>query len=160
MKRGSIIFLRGVVFLLGIAILAIYIFVLPWFSNIMAEMLPELSFWRYLATIGWYATAVPVFLGLYQSLKLLSYIDKNKAFLELSAKSLASIKYCLVSTSILLMAGLPMVFFIADADDAPGLILIGLAIAFIPIVIASFAAVLQTLLKEAIDIKSENDSTI
>jgi hypothetical protein len=38
--------------------------------------------------------------------------------------------------------------------------LIGLIIAFAPAVIATFAAVLQKLLKEAIEIKSENDSTI
>ena len=42
-------------------------------------------------------------------------------------------------------------------DDAPGVILIGLILIFASMVIAVFAAVLQKLLKEAIDIKSEND---
>ncbi len=160
MKRGSTFFLRGVVFLIGIAVLALYIFALPRFANIAAEMLPALAYLRYPAVIGWYATSIPFFFALYQTLRLLSYIDKNKAFSDLSVKALKNIKYCAVSIGILLMAGLPTVYFIADIDDAPGLMLIGLVIAFVPIVISTFAAVLQRLLKEAIDIKSENDSTI
>jgi capsular polysaccharide biosynthesis protein len=45
-------------------------------------------------------------------------------------------------------------------DDAPGAIVIGLVIIFASIVIAVFAAVLEKLLRTAIDIKSENDLTI
>ncbi|MED4598856.1 DUF2975 domain-containing protein, partial [Bacillus subtilis] len=41
-----------------------------------------------------------------------------------------------------------------------GIIVIGLVIIFASMVIAVFAAVLQKLLKEAIDIKSENDLTV
>ncbi|MGV2643750.1 DUF2975 domain-containing protein, partial [Clostridium perfringens] len=47
-----------------------------------------------------------------------------------------------------------------EKDDAPGIILIGMALIFASIVIAVFAAVLQKLLQEAIDIKSENDLTV
>jgi hypothetical protein len=45
-------------------------------------------------------------------------------------------------------------------SGAPGGIVIGLVIIFASIVIAVFAAVLQKLLRNAIDIKSENDLTI
>ena len=48
----------------------------------------------------------------------------------------------------------------AEIDDAPGIIVIGLVIIFASMVIAVFAAVLQRLLQEAIDIKSENDLTV
>lgn len=48
----------------------------------------------------------------------------------------------------------------AERDDAPGIIVIGLIIIFASMVIAVFAAVLQKLLKEAIAIKSENDLTV
>ncbi|MBU0905405.1 MAG: DUF2975 domain-containing protein, partial [Firmicutes bacterium] len=40
---------------------------------------------------------------------------------------------------------------------APGLGLVGMVMIFAPLVIAVFAAVLQRLLQEAIEIKSEND---
>ena len=45
----------------------------------------------------------------------------------------------------------------ADIDDAPGLVIVGMIPIFASMVIAVFAAVLQRLLKEAIDIKEEND---
>ena len=55
---------------------------------------------------------------------------------------------------------MPIFYLIAEADDAPGIILIGMVIIFAALVIAVFAAVLQKLLQEAIDIKSENDLTV
>jgi hypothetical protein len=54
-------------------------------------------------------------------------------------------------------AGMPLFYLIAEMDDAPGIIVIGMVVIFASMVIAVFAAVLQRLLQEAIDIKSEND---
>jgi hypothetical protein len=53
--------------------------------------------------------------------------------------------------------GLPLFYIVADKDDAPGLVFVGTVIPFASMVIAVFAAVLQRLLQEAINIKSEND---
>ncbi|MNC71843.1 hypothetical protein D3C75_1228060 [compost metagenome] len=58
------------------------------------------------------------------------------------------------------MAGLPLFYLMAEKDDAPGIIVIGLVIIFASMVIAVFAAVLQKLLKEAIELKLENDLTV
>lgn len=58
------------------------------------------------------------------------------------------------------MPGLPFFYIVAKLEDAPGIMLIGLGIIFASTIIAVFAAVLQRLLQEAIDIKSENDLTI
>ena len=55
---------------------------------------------------------------------------------------------------------LPFVFLVAEKDDAPGLIIMGLVPIFASMVLAVFAAVLQKLLQEAIEIKSENDLII
>lgn len=55
---------------------------------------------------------------------------------------------------------MPLFYLIAEADDAPGIILIGMLLIFAALVIAVFAAVLQKLLQEAIHIKSENDLTV
>ncbi len=100
------------------------------------------------------------FFALYQTLKLLGYIDKNQAFSELSVKVLKNIKYCAITISALHVSFMPLLFLIAEVDDAPGLILMGMVIIFACIVVAVFATVLQKLLKNAIDIKSENDLTI
>lgn len=157
MKRETI-FLKVVVFLMGIPVLALCLFGLPSIAKEAAEHFP--THWVYPSIIGMYGAAIPFYAVLYQAYKLLSYIDKNIAFSELSVKSLKTIKYCAVSVSILFSASMPLFYLVADADDAPGLIILGLVIAFAPTVIAVFAAVLEKLLQDAIDIKSENDLTI
>jgi hypothetical protein len=104
-----------------------------------------------------YVSVIPFFVALYQAFKLLIYIDKNQAFSELSVKALKNIKFCAMTISGLYVVIMPFVYLVADLDDAPGLIIIGMVPIFASIVIAVFAAVLQRLLQEAIDIKSEND---
>lgn len=150
MKHGSTLFLKIFVILIGIPVLALCIFWVPGFVGYLPVPI----------ILGVYATAISYFFALYQALKLLSYIDKNKAFSELSVKTLKNIKYCAVTISIIYTVLIPFLFPIADADDAPGLVGFPIIIVFGSIVIAVFAAVLQRLLKEAIDIKSENDLTV
>lgn len=159
MKRETL-FLKLVVFIIGIPILGLCIFGLPWFANRMAEMNPELAYLQYPILIILYASAIPFFFALYQTLKLLNYIDNNKSFSELSVMALKNIKYCAIAISSLYVIGTPFLFQMADVDDAPGIAALGLVIIFASFVIAVFAAVLQKLLKDAIDIKSENDLTV
>src|SRR5690606_9880550 len=119
----------------------------------------ELAYVVFGILIIMYVSTIPFYFALYQTLKLLNYIDKNKAFSELSVTALKKIKNCAIIISGLYVVALPLVYVIAEWDDAPGLILIGMVIIGASMVIAVFAAVLQKLLKEAIDIKSENDLT-
>ncbi|AOL27248.1 DUF2975 domain-containing protein [Bacillus subtilis] len=160
MNRMSTIFLKIALVLIGIPILALCIFLVPKISNYSAELFPNIAYIKYLVFIYLYVTAIPFYFALYQAFKLLSYIDKNKAFSGLSVRALKNIKYCAVTISIFYAAGMPVFYLIAEIDDAPGIIVIGLVIIFASMVIAVFAAVLQKLLKEAIDIKSENDLTV
>ncbi|MDA5111097.1 DUF2975 domain-containing protein [Brevibacillus thermoruber] len=104
--------------------------------------------------------AIPFYFALYQAFKLLSYIDQNKAFSELSVIALKKIKYCAITINILYVVGMPLFYLMAEVDDAPGIIVIGLVMIFASMVIGVFAAVLQKLLKEAIEIKAENDLTV
>ncbi len=158
MKRGSTFFLKGAIVLIGLIVLGLCIFGLPWIANEAAEHYP--AYLLYPILIVLYTTAIPFFFALYQALKLLSYIDKNKAFSELSVKALKNIKYCATTISILYAVAMPLLFIIAEKDDAPGIIVLGLLFILASMVIAVFAAVLQKLLKDAIDIKSDNDLTI
>ncbi len=160
MKRGSTLFLKIAVILIGIPVLALCIFLVPEIANYAAELYPDIAYMKYLVLIGLYTTAIPFYFALFQAFKLLSYIDKNKAFSELSVRALKTIKYCAITISILYVLNMPLFYLMGEKDDAPGIIVIGLVMAFASIVIAVFAAVLQKLLKEAIDIKSENDLTV
>ncbi|WP_110928269.1 DUF2975 domain-containing protein [Bacillus massiliglaciei] len=145
---------------MGVPILALCIFLVPEIAGFTAELYPDHAYLKYLIFIDLYATAIPFYLALFQAFKLLRYIDKNKAFSDLSVWALKNIKNCALTISVLYVLGLPLFYLIAEADDAPGIILIGLILIFASMVIAVFAAVLQKLLKEAIDIKSENDLTV
>ncbi|OQP00271.1 hypothetical protein BSK33_13905 [Geobacillus sp. 44B] len=141
-------------------VLALCIFLLPGIAEYFAELNPKLDFLQYPFLIGLYVTAIVFFVALYQALKLLSYIDKNQAFSELSVKSLKNIKYCAITIGALYVVFMPLLYLMAEVDDAPGIILIGMVIIFGCMVVAVFASILQKLLKNAIDIKSENDLTI
>jgi hypothetical protein len=132
----------------------------PELGKLAAEMIPEFPFIRYPVCLVFYASAVPFYFALYQAFNLLRFIDKNIAFSERSVTALKKIKYCAVTISILHALLLPLFYLYAELDDAPGIVIIGCIVPFASMVIAVFAAVLQKLLKHAIDIKSENDLTI
>lgn len=160
MKRGTTLILKIAVILIGIPVLALCIFLVPEIGNFAVELYPNHAYIKYLVLIDLYATVIPFYFALYQAFKLLGYIDKNNAFSGLSVRVLKNIKYSAIAISILYVVGMPLFFLMADMDDAPGIILIGMVMIFASLVIAVFAAVLQRLLQEAIDIKSENDLTV
>lgn len=160
MKKGSTWFLRGVIFLMGIIALAIAIFAVPsMYKGIPAEY-PINQNLLNLFIAGLYVSAIPFFAALYQGLRLLHYIDKSTAFSESSVKALKNIKYSAIAMSISYLACIPLLFNIAEVDDAPGLGAIALAFTCAPLVIATFAAVLEKLLQNAISIKTENELTV
>lgn len=154
MKFGSTLFLKIVVCLLGLVVLALCIFVLP--NGIRT------THWGGYRPIllGMYIPAIPFFIALYQILKLLNYIDTNKAFSIQTIKTLKYIKVCAFIISGLYALGLPYIFYVAQLDDAPGVVLIGLIFTFAPLIVAVFATILQKLLTNAIDLKSENELAV
>ncbi|SFE41904.1 Protein of unknown function [Paenibacillus algorifonticola] len=160
MERGTTLFLKAAVIFMGIPVLALCVFLVPEIANFIAESYPDHAYLKYLFFIDLYAAAIPFYFALFQALKLLSYIDHNKAFSELSVRVLKNIKFCAILISCLYVAGMPFFYLITQKVDAPGIMVIGLVIIFASLVIAVFAAVLQRLLQEAIDIKSENDLTV
>ena len=153
MKKSSTILLRVVIYLIGLAVAGLYIILLGVSISGNAGMFLPLM-------LSMLVTAVPFFYALYQGLLLLSYIDKNSAFSELSVKAIKKIKYSAGVISVLYALMMPYIIYVSDKDDAPGGVVIGLVFIFAPFVIAVFAAVLERLLQNAIDIKSENDLTV
>lgn len=163
MKKGSTLLLKLAVIVMGIPVLLIAALVLP---KIVLEAMGFIGEgmqlpWIVLSLVAiMYISAIPFYMALYQALKLLGYIDRNEAFSDLSVVSLKKIRNYAFTISGLYAVALPFIFMIAEWDDAPGLALIGMVIVGASLVIAVFAAVLQRLLKQAIDIKQENDLTV
>ncbi|PGL51556.1 hypothetical protein CN914_06705 [Bacillus thuringiensis] len=139
--------------------LALCIFLVPEMANFVANLYPNIAPIKYLVFIVMYGAAVSFYVALYQAFNLLQYIDENTAFSELSVKWLKNIKRCAVTISGLYVLGLPLFHFIAKKMEPP-IGLVGLIIIFASFVSAVFTAILQRLLQEAINIKSENDLTV
>jgi len=154
MKRGSTLFLRLVIFIIGIGVLFLCVYGLP-------RVIGSFDLGGYdPILLGLYVPAIPFFIALYQGLRLLGFIDANKVFSHSSIRALKSIKYCAIAISGLFVVGMPYIFYVANQDDAPGVVLIGCVIIGASLVIGVFAAVLQKLLQNVVEIKSENDLTV
>lgn len=158
MKLGTTHFLKLAVFLMGIPVLALCIYGV--YDLISNPVNPDYAHVLYPIVIGVYLSVIPFFVALVQAFKLLRYIDKNQAFSQVSVNALKIIKFCAIIISVLYAVILPFVFPAAQLDDAPGLVIVGMVPILASLVIAVFAAVLQRLLQEAINIKSENDLTV
>lgn len=152
MKNGSTFVLKAVIFLIAAAVLVMCAFILFLIGQGAGDYLPVL--------IGMLIAAIPFFMGLYQAFRLLTNIDKDNAFSENSVTALKHIKYCAGIISVVYILLSPFIFIAAEKDDAPGAIVIGLVIIFASLVVSVFAAVLQKLLQNGMEIKSENDLTV
>lgn len=91
--------------------------------------------------IGLYAAAGCLFLALFHFWLLLNDIDRNGV---LPHKNLRAIRYCAIVFSVLyFLCAMPVIYLAADAEDAPGLILIGAFLDLFPIGVAAIMAVLE-----------------
>lgn len=158
MEKGKSIFLKIAVILLGLPVLAIGATGIPWLFKHPVN--PTYDQMIYPVVAGLYATTIPYLLALYQTFKLLSYIETSEAFSLMSVESLGAIKRCAFLISGIYLVMMPFVFGIAELDDAPGLILVGGVPVFASLAVAVFAAILEKLLQEALELKFENQLTI
>lgn len=158
MKNGSTLFLKITIFLMGLPVILLGIYGL--YSLVKNPPTPEYAHILYPVAAGIYVCAIPYFCTLRQAFLLLRYIDKNEAFSALSVKALRKIKYFAAIISGICVMIWPFIVLAAQKEEAPGLVIIGAAPAFASLTIAVFAAVLQRLLQEAINIKIENELTV
>lgn len=159
MKR-SILILRLAVFVAGAVMLAICGAV-AWLTMTSTNPSDDYYYLNYILLTGVLAASVPYFIALYQSQKLLVNIDASRAFSDSSVLALKAITRCAFADFLICaIAGLPFFYTVAQIEDAPGLILIGMAITGLAFVISVFASILNRLLQEVIAMKSENDLTI
>lgn len=142
MKRSSAIFLK-VAFFIASLILTIFIFLLPMVITGLSRVIPVSPYLQYIGFIGLYGAVTPFLFALYQTIKFLRYINKNKALSEQSVNALKNIRYCGFTISALYVIAMPLLFLMADGDDAPGIILFALMVILSTSISAIFANVLE-----------------
>jgi hypothetical protein len=143
MKQRKTLFLKLGLFLIVFPILTFFVFVLPWVVSGLVEVFPVPPYLQYLGFIGLYGAIVPFLFALYQAIKLLSHINKNNALSQIPVMALKNIKYSARTISALYVIGMPLIFRMGDADDAPGLVLFGLIIILVAGVSAVYAAIFE-----------------
>lgn len=165
MKRGSTLFLKAAILLIGMVVLAGMI----WFPQTegRAANLDLISIYSDPFIIYIYIGSIPFFVGLYQAFKLLNLIDANeqgsstsKAFSQAAVNTLKYMKFASLALIGFITLALFYIHFAAQGDDPAGPTAIGILASFAITVIATAAAVFERLLQNAVDIKSENDLTV
>lgn len=101
-KQGSTTFLKIIIFLIGIAVLAACIFLLPEAARRDAIERPG-DYSLYPLLVCTYGICITFSLALYHTFKLLTYIEKNNAFSQLSLQSLKVIKKCAFTVIFLIL---------------------------------------------------------
>src|SRR5262245_37704624 len=158
LKRGSTVFLKVVILLIAIGVLAGMIR-FPQTEG-RATNLDLISIYIDPLIIYGYIASIPFFIALYQAFKLLSYVDANQVFSQLAVNALRNIKYCAIIISGFIVLGVLYIMLFAHGDDPAGPTALGILTTFASAVIATAAALFERLLQNAIDIKSENDLTV
>ena len=158
MKKGSTLFLKVVILLIGIGALIGML----WFPQTegRATNLDLISIYTDPFIVYIYIASIPFFVGLYQAFKLLNFIDANKAFSQGAVNTLKNMKFASLSLIGFIALAEFYIRFFAHDDDPAGPTALGILASFAVAVIATAAAVFQKLLQNAVDIKSENDLTV
>lgn len=159
-KRGSTVFLRVGVSVIGLGVLALCIFLLPLMWLHAYDEWPHHGYAVRVVVGAMYLSAIPFYVGIYKGWRVLDAIDKNQGFSLRPVKSLQVVAISAATISFIYLLSLPFFYIWADNTDAPGLMIIGLFLVGMPLIISVAVALLARLLHEAVTIKSENDLTV
>ena len=159
MRRGSILFLKAVILLVGVGVLA----GLLWEPQVEGRNANADQFTIYfrdpfLAYV--YVGSLPFFFGLYQGFKLLGYAGRDQVFSPAAVDALRRIKYCALAVIGFIVGGEAYIILLAVSDDKAGGVAMGVSTGFACLVTATAAAVLERVLQSAVDLKSDNDLTV
>jgi hypothetical protein len=158
MKRSSTAFLQAIIVLVALGALAILL-VEPRVEGRNAHVTNFEIYFKDPFLAYAYVASIPFFVALYQAFKVLGYAGRDKVFSPAAVQSLRTIKFCALSI-VGFVAGAEVFILMHESDDAAGGVVIGVVIAFGSIVIAAAAATFERVLKNAVDMKSENDLTV
>jgi hypothetical protein len=154
-KRGSTTFLKVIIILVGIAVLTLCIYWMPVLTIKDVKAHPGGDYSLYPLLVCAYGICITFSFTLYQVYKLLTYIERNNAFSELSLKSLKVIKKCAFTAIffiVLMIISLKVISKITG-DDAAGPISLSLMGILATSVITAIVDVLQKPLKDFLDEK-------
>jgi len=158
MKRGSIVFLRAVLVLIGVGAIALLLLE-PQTEGRNAHATTFEIYFKdpFLAYV--YLASIALFVALYHAFKALGYVGQDTMLSPAGVKSLRTIKRCAMVV-IGFVAAAELIIILSREDDPQGGFFIGVLIAFVATIVATTMSVLERTLQHAVDIKSEHDLTV
>ncbi|HWK21980.1 MAG TPA: DUF2975 domain-containing protein [Ureibacillus sp.] len=158
LKRGSTTFLKFIIFLVGIAVLAVCLYFLPEAARRDSIDRPG-DYSLYPLLVFAYGICITFYVALYQIFKLLIYIDKDNAFSEFSFQSLKVIKKCTFTVIFFIFLAIVYLRVLVQftGDDAAGPTSLGLMSILVISIIAAIVDVLQKPIKNFLDSQPKNN---
>lgn len=146
----NLIAMKVMLIIAGLGILFLDLYVLP--LAIIAEGNDDYLMRPYLMVIylSIYIMSFPFFVILFKAFIMLNLIKIEQFYSLKTVKNFQVIKVCAYSITLVVFVDLPFLFFLADYEDAPGLLLMGIIIFGVSL----FIALLITRLKLLIEAKS------
>lgn len=92
--------------------------------------------------------------------RILNFIKGAEAFSAKTLEVVSKIKKLILLISIVFLGILPFFYRVADRQDAPGVLVIGLAFVSIPFTAFVFSQIVEELFKSATELKSDSELTI
>ncbi|MBD8033961.1 DUF2975 domain-containing protein [Solibacillus merdavium] len=142
-KINSVLLSLGII-AMGIIVLFLCVYLLPILAQEAAAVHPEVAYLQYPILLGLYATAIPFFYALYESLNMIYVIERKSLFSSSIIKGLNYIKYCAFIIIALYVAG----FIILDTANAfpPIMALAGLVIIIVSLMVATGSVFIKNVL--------------
>jgi hypothetical protein len=158
MKKSSIILLQAVVVVLGLVALA-FMLLEPHFEGRNVGATVFQVYFNDPFLVYAYTASIAFFVALFQTIKLLGYIGKDRTFSEESVKALRTIRYCATTIVVFVLgAELWLGIFMIGKDDITGGIFMGLLLIAGSGIVATVAKMFEEIVKDVLS--GENNKKV
>lgn len=131
--KKDVIILSGFGVIVAFVLVLMYLFFVPYMALYLIETYPSTQIYGILTYIVLYATLVPLLFGLYAFTRLMISLYKNLKLNESDYKLFDYMIYSGYGLSMLSFLSLPLFYLVADAEDAPGLLVMAIIVSTIGI---------------------------
>lgn len=158
MRKNYVIFLKAVLILFGVGLLAFAVFLLPKFAEMAADYYTELRYLKLPGLIFVYCSAVPFYVALFQGVRICDSILQSDPFSRKNRKAFSIAGICALVVTLMYYAGTVTLVFLQVEHLI--IYIVGVLIGSCALIFALLCAVLDQLLAKAIEIREENDLTV
>ncbi len=114
----------------------------------------------WMLAIAAYGVTASIWFALIKLAQILRLIEHHQVFLPQTLRYVSAIRKAILVASLTALFDLPFFYRITQLEDAPGLMLLGLGLVFIPFAILILMQIVEDLFKSAIAFQSEVDLTV